>query len=1471
MKWHKSATYILLAMALAGLWISGCGSSSAANQVAVTVSGSLGSVMVPAQSQTITANVTGATDVTSTFGCSYTTTPDPTTTTPNPTPSASAACDTAKIPAGDPDAGTPAVGTLTPIASTGTTILSTATFLAPKDFPNQKTFPNVIVTITATSNADRKKTGTFKIIFDSGVRISITPASATVATTAQQQFFARDVNGNIFNNAASPPPITWGLTFETTAKTTSVSCSGGSNDCGSIDQKTGIYTAPTAVPTAAPASTTNPVNAAGIVTVYAFSNVDNARIVQASVTVVQAGNIVFSGISPSVAPQGGLQQDIFLSATNANSQTGVTLVDSSGNATTISPVSGQIKVVFAAGSTSSSIGARVRLNTAQLATAGHYTVQVTSSNTAVTVTGGPFPLDIKPVRPTIVAAQPENLQEATLGQDPITIDGGFFGTNVGSAPAQTVTPTVRPLFNGTPSSSTASTITARRITNFLPTPNASNPNAGLFPLSVMYSTTASGPFGPPVPDTAYTNIAVIPDYAGTNAPGALFQLAIPGNAVPTTPTMPSAMALDSTLGYAVVTLAGQNAFLAAAPTVNTANNIQFINLNGGTPTLAGLVSSQGFLATGVAVDDQLHVAAVVNYASRSVTVHSIPAGTLLGTVDLSNLIPPPATTTSSFVAPFPYSVGIDPLSHHAVVAFASTNIGLVINLDTSANASPVCIVPGQTATPKLCPIAYVTLNAGPNPQIAFESGARLAYVTPGGAGQLSAVNLANPSVGSVGVASATRASNVVTVTTSAALNLSPSNPGTVLISGLPQGANKTNFDGSFSVGTILDATHFQYFQADKDDSSTCPAPPPSSTTPNCFASSGIPFLTYLVSPTTVGIAINPVSRRIVLADSNATASQINFIDPISENVIPMTLLGGATGTGTGSTDEIGTATVAFQPFTNTALSFNSNRNEISLLDPALLQRAKIIPTGQTAKATASFTPAQATTAITVNLPGALAVDSINNVALGVNSGSDNITFFQLGQAGKIKTLNIQRVIAPPIDDPNNTQIPVKANLSAAVKITLGTPSPAIGPVKIFGSGFSSASKVRLDTIDVTTLGATVALNGSQELDVTFPPGLFTAPRHFALDVANGASVTSNVSDFTVLEEIPLASCSGNGAKPGGVAIDEVNNLAVVTNTGTGCNQVSVFSLNPANIFNQTLKTIATGDTPTGIAVLPSLAYHGQPAGTSGVAVVTNSGSNTVSLIDLVNAVPVLDNSTPPKPIVVTVGTSPSGVAINQETNLAVIANTGSNTVNTIDLTPLTANPIGTLTIGTVAVDQNPIAVAIDPDRGTNGRGLAVVTCQSAGSSTFGSLVGVDIGSTTPIRSTSASTSFLTATPTGVVFDPSVSPALFYAVSTQGNVITAWNPDTSQTQTIKVGINPSAIAYNFQTGTILTVNSVGNAGSTTNPVSNTISIVDSQTFATKATLGIGGSSKFAAAIQTFTNLAVIADQDNNRVLLFPLPK
>jgi len=219
MTWHrhKSARNILLAMILAGVWMSGCGRSGAANQVVVAVSPSQ-LVLVPTQTQTMTASVTGATDVSATFDCSYTTTPNPTTAVPSPKPSASSPCSTAKTAGGDP-----AVGTLSNIVNTSTTVASTATFTAPAVFPDQTKFPNVLVTITATSNADKKKTGKAAIGFDSGIRITLTPATATLGTVETQQFFGKDFNGLIID----PTQLTWHVTFEVTARISSADCSTG--------------------------------------------------------------------------------------------------------------------------------------------------------------------------------------------------------------------------------------------------------------------------------------------------------------------------------------------------------------------------------------------------------------------------------------------------------------------------------------------------------------------------------------------------------------------------------------------------------------------------------------------------------------------------------------------------------------------------------------------------------------------------------------------------------------------------------------------------------------------------------------------------------------------------------------------------------------------------------------------------------------------------------------------------------------------------------------------------------------------------------------------------------------------------------------------------------------------------------------------------------------------------------------------
>jgi DNA-binding beta-propeller fold protein YncE len=140
---------------------------------------------------------------------------------------------------------------------------------------------------------------------------------------------------------------------------------------------------------------------------------------------------------------------------------------------------------------------------------------------------------------------------------------------------------------------------------------------------------------------------------------------------------------------------------------------------------------------------------------------------------------------------------------------------------------------------------------------------------------------------------------------------------------------------------------------------------------------------------------------------------------------------------------------------------------------------------------------------------------------------------------------------------------------------------------------------------------------------------------------------------------------------------------------------------------------------------------------------------------------------------------------------------------------------------------------------------------------------VDIGGATPAKATTGAVGgSVIATPTGIVFDPTVSPRLFYATSSGGNVVTSFNPDTGGTSSAHVGINPTSLAINPQTGGIMTINFTG----------QTVSIIDaiSNPFTTRRTYGLGGSAQFGIAIDQFTNMAVLADQANNRVLIFPMP-
>ncbi|MGB6484874.1 MAG: hypothetical protein WBE86_15415 [Candidatus Acidiferrales bacterium] len=394
-------------------------------------------------------------------------------------------------------------------------------------------------------------------------------------------------------------------------------------------------------------------------------------------------------------------------------------------------------------------------------------------------------------------------------------------------------------------------------------------------------------------------------------------------------------------------------------------------------------------------------------------------------------------------------------------------------------------------------------------------------------------------------------------------------------------------------------------------------------------------------------------------------------------------------------------------------------------------------------------------------------------------------------------------------------------------------APSSGPltVTVNGFGFSSGAQVRLDGTAVPT---TISSNGRQAV-ATVPGSMLTSARRYTLDVLNSGGASSNVRRFFVVGTVPI------GVNPIGVAIDSDLNEALVTSQGptagtagtcTGPGSVSVVDLATALVGN----TLTVGTCPEGVAVLPRL----------GLGVVANNGSQDATVVDYVNN---LVDST------VSVELNPAGVAIQPDTALSLVANSSmsSNSVSVFTINSTSA----TTTASAVSVDQVPFGLAVDPIDN-----VGVVT--ASGQNMVDGL------------SLTSSSAFLSGrvqgfeNPLDVTFDPITDT--FLVADSLNNQIGIVDAKTLVLTPFRVGIDPTAIAYNFQSGTGVTVNQATNTLSifnfvATNPPNSQLMINTAQV---EIILPFGGSAEFSVAVNPLTNVATVVDQANGRLLLIPLP-
>jgi DNA-binding beta-propeller fold protein YncE len=704
---------------------------------------------------------------------------------------------------------------------------------------------------------------------------------------------------------------------------------------------------------------------------------------------------------------------------------------------------------------------------------------------------------------------------------------------------------------------------------------------------------------------------------------------------------------------------------------------------------------------------------------------------------------------------------------------------------------PYGLLLDATRTPPAV-IGPVTISTGAKSRVAVEPHLNWAIATPGGLGSIGIVDLNRQTVNNI--TSLSRASSgtadVVTVTVQASTTALPQPPlavqigDAVFIQHVTDTSGKSTDTSSFEGVFTVSGVGPSNGQFSY---TLTGAPQPDETILNATGTVNYAPAVAIVelSNSFQGIGINPETQQAVLVDPS-TSAVVSFLSLLDQTSSSLTLRGPSSGTTLGP-PEPGSVAGSFNPLTNVAVTVNPRNNTLSVIDPSAPVRLT---------STSSFP------SVSLSGPAAVAVDPGTNFAVVANQTNNTVSILSLG----------------PIQPLSITETYPKTFVATSTLIN--PPAPGVLQLTVIGMGFSSNSRVRLDGI---TLSTTFVSN--RQLTATVQSAQLSSAHRFALDVMDlSTSAVTNATDFTVTQSIDVSACS-TPPLPAGVAIDPAQGIAGKAAVSlSGCGMVALIDLS-----NVTVSTVIVGPNPTGVAVLSRL----------GKAIVANNGSNNASIVDENGG-----NNAPP----VTTGSGSLGVATDQDTGEAAVANSVANTVTVLNVT---TNGASSITAG-----QRPVAVAFNYQ-----------THQVAVAADASNSVGI---ATAPSGSLSAS--FAISVPLSVVYDPASND--FLAASSTGNSVTIYDPTLQQQvgSPFRVGINPTAIAYNYLTGTLIS----------TNTLSHTISVADIVTSKIRAvmtlppppvdsTLGLSGALQFAVDIHPLTNLAVIADTANGRVLLVPLPR
>lgn len=1135
-------SWSVAAVVLLAAWAAGCGGNSTPVGVAVTPNPV---TVLLNNSVQFSSSVSGASATTVTWQVCLAATSTSGTTPPPPTTK--------------PTDCTPIPGVPTPKGDTVLTgygtIQQSGLYTAPALLPTPKT-----AVILVTSTVDANAFATASLTIDSGVRVQVRPLTATIGPLESFQF---------------TPIVTAPDTITNKGVSWTLSLSGNSNppDLGSISPA-GLYQAPATSP--------------GAITVTATSAADPTESGSATVSIAAGGPPTLTSLDPSVAAQGSVQQDVYLSGTNFQSTSEV-VVTAPNQLPTILPASS----IFFLTTTL----LRATLPASVLSAAGSVSIQIQSQSVPANVSGV-LPLNVFPVRPALVAASPENVPQNSAGAT-VGLTGGYFS----DATTATVNgSTVAPVFNS-----------SRQLSAAIPAGVLSTP--GLYPIVVQNSGVAAGQSS-----ISALNVAVTPVQA--SIPGAPNGAAIGVGSN----SNPSAVAMDKADGIAVVADAGSNAVTLVDVTTGATEKI-----------------SVGTNPTGVAVDDLLTdpVALVVNSGDQTVTAMDLSICLPISAASCS----PSATTLSVSISseknpPLPYSIGVNPLTHRAIVAYQSASLAMILDVSDTGGT------PGLTEVETIGGSSSNFSGTGASPAIAIDPRLNWAIVTPGGAGEVSVVDLGtDSSAGQPQGRSPYAVANLLLSQTVQGVGINPETHEALL--------------SDPNTGTLYTFSML--------DNTVTTVTLPSNGNPGSGAPLDQPgFGAAAASPLEdVGIAVNANSTAVVVdLDSGivlqtvgglgaSTMAQGVAVDPVSNQAVvvnhegnSVTLLSLGTTIDSLQITESGPAIVFGGPGTaNATLTILGGgfSNSGPTLSEVLLDGVAL-PAGDV--------DVVSSRKIVATIPGTM-LESARRYIVQVQNGT--------GAVAPVSNVTDLSVIQPIAVGHLPVGVAVDTDRDLAVATNSGD-----GTVSLISlAPISSESPESLG--NVGTIGLPILVG-------TTPEGVAVLPRMGLAVVANNGSNNASVVDVTGVEvPVTVDICTTSGCSSAtGAAVNQDTGTAVVTSanptSAVSTGSVSFFSL-PAT-SSTAASTLAVDHDPVAVATDPNLDY---------AAVATASQASSINIIDMA--------------IFGTAGTvysalqNPSGIVFDPVNQVFLASNSLLNDIILLDPTAFTETPVS-VGIAPTSLDYN---------------------------------------------------------------------------------------------------------------------------------------------------------------------------------------